>query len=322
MAADTDWWAIHVFLFDPSAGEACLLDDVMPALRGLLAEGRVSGWFFLRYWEGGPHLRVRLTGLGQEDRRRLLEDLQAKVALRRSATVITRDEYYGQHAFDGEPVDVDALPWYGDGQVVEIEYVPETVRYGGPEALRLSERMFRTSSELAVGLISATRDDFGKRMSAAFVLMVAVAGVARNDGIGMTVFCEQYAAMWSRHSEHSRGAAATELPPPSRGQVAAVAEMLSGRPSSSAFARRWYDALSQFREQLERLGQEGRLVSPMDGEPALTPERIEHAIIAILWSQLHMLNNRLAILPAQEVVLARMVAAAARNQATAEAVSP
>ncbi len=322
MTVETDWWAIHVFLFDPLAGEACLLDDVMPALRGILAQGRASGWFFLRYWEGGPHLRIRLAGLGQGDRQRLLGEMRSKVALRRSDTAITRDEYYGQHAFDGEPVDIDALPWYGDGQVVEVRYVPETVRYGGPEALRVSERMFRTSSELAVNLIGATRDDFGKRMGAAFVLMVAVAGVARNDGMGMAVFCEQYAAMWARHSEHSRGAAANELPRPSRGQLAAVAEMLAGVPSSSAFARRWYDAVSQFRGQLERLGQEGMLVSPMDGGPALTPERIEYAIIAILWSQLHMLNNRLAILPAQEVVLARMVAAAARGQAMAEAVSP
>lgn len=322
MTVETDWWAFHVFLSDPLAGEACLLDDIMPALRGILAQGKASSWFFLRYWEGGPHLRVRLAGIDEGDRLRLLEQMRTRVALRRSDTAITRDEYYRQHAFDGEPVDIDALPWYGDGQVEEIEYVPETVRYGGPEALRLSERMFRTSSELAVNLIGATRDDFGKRIGAAFVLMVAVAGVARNDDTGMAVFCEQYAAMWARHSEHSRGAAASELPRPSRGQLAAVAEMRSGQPSSSAFARRWHDAMRQFREQLERLGREGRLVSPIDGAPALTPERIEHAIIAILWSQLHMLNNRLAILPAQEVVLARMVAGAVREQAVEEAASP
>lgn len=322
MTAQLDWWAIHVFLFDPAASEACLLDDIVPSVREILAQEKASDWFFMRYWEGGPHLRVRLADIGHDDRQQLLEQLRTKVAARRGDTAMTRDEYYGQHPFDGEPVSIDELPWYGDGQAVEIAYAPETVRYGGPDALRLSERMFRASSDLAVHLIGATRNDFNKRMGAGLILMVAVAAVAGRDGAGMITFCEHYAAMWADHSEHSQAAAGSVLPQASPAHSAMVASVLAGQSLPSAFAQRWYDALSQFREELERLGQDAKLVSPMDGAPANTPERIEYAIVAILWSQMHMLNNRLAVLPAQEVILARMVAAAVRGQISEEADAP
>lgn len=322
MTTRMQWWAVHVFLFDTLESEACLLEDIMPSVRELLAQGRASDWFFIRYWEGGPHLRIRIADIGSEDRRRFLDQVGAKAAARRSGSGMTRDEYYGQHPFDGEPVRVDELPWFGDGQAVEIPYAPEIARYGGPDALRLGERMFRASSDLAVNLVGATRSDFDKRLGAAFVLMVAVAAVAARDGAGMATFCEHYAAMWAHHSEHSRAASGGELPQPSPGHFATVASVIAGKPLPSAFGQRWHDALSRYRAELERLGRDGALVSPIDGAPADTPERIDVAIVSILWSQMHMLNNRLAVLPAQEVVLARMVAAAARGNVVEQADAP
>lgn len=318
MMEGTEWWAVHVFLFDPAASEACLLDDIMPCVRELIAQGKVSSWFFVRYWEGGPHLRIRLAGISPDEQARVLRQIAVHAAQRRSGIAMSRAEYYGQHPFDGEPVSIDALPWYGDGQAVDIPYVPETIRYGGPEAMALSEDVFRVSSTLAVNLIGATRYDFDKRMGAALMLMVAAAAVAGPGAVSMATFCDHYAAMWAQHSAHSRLAAGSVLPPPVPAHRAAVASVLAGQPLSTAFAQRWHETLRAFREALLRLGREGRLISPMDGAPADTPARIDHAVVAILWSQLHMLNNRLAVLPAQEVVLARMVAAAARASGAEE----
>lgn len=322
MTARPDWWAVHVFLFDAQESEACLIDDIMPSVRDLVSRGRAGEWFFIRYWEGGPHMRLRLAQIGADDRLEFLGRLRAKVATRRSGAAITREEYYREHPMDGEAVDIDTLPWYGDGTVEEISYVPETMRYGGPAALRLSERLFKASSELAVAIVGATRDDFNKRMGAAFVLMVAAAAVAGRDANGIATFCEHYAAMWVHHSRQSRAAADNPLPPPSPGHLDAVASVLAGRPMPSAFAQRWHGALSGFRDELERLGREGTLVSPVDGSPVSDDNAIDHAIVAILWSQMHMLNNRLAVPPAQEVFLARAVAAVARRHVESGASLP
>lgn len=313
MMGQKEWWAVHIFLFDPQASESCLLDDIMPAVRDVVAGGMASDWFFIRYWEGGPHVRLRLADIARNDRELLLEALRLKVEERMSENAVTRDEYYGQHAFDGESVDIDALPWYGDGRVVEIAYEPETVRYGGPQALRLSEGLFCVSSKLAIQILSATRSHFDKRMAAAFVLMLAAAAVAGRDAAGVFTFCRNYGSMWARYSEQTRAVADSPPPQPSPGHLAAVASLVAGKGVSSAFAQNWYESLLGLRDGLEQLGREGALISPMDGTVASTPERIEYAIVAILWSQVHMLNNRLAVMPAQEVLVARAVAAAARE---------
>jgi thiopeptide-type bacteriocin biosynthesis protein len=313
MTGQKEWWAVHIFLFDPQASESCLVDDVMPAVRDLVAQGKASDWFFIRYWEGGPHLRLRLANIIHGDRKRFLEALQLKVEARMSENAMTRDEYYAQHSFDGESVDVDALPWYGDGQIVEIAYEPETVRYGGPQALLLSEGLFSVSSELAVQIVGATRSHFEKRLAAAFVLMLAAASIAGRDAVGILTFCHNYGTMWARYSEQTKAVADSPPPKPSPGHVAAVASLVAGRGLSSAFAQHWYESLLRLRDGLEQLGREGALVSPIDGTVADTPERIEYAIVAILWSQVHMLNNRLAVMPTQEVLVARAVAAAARE---------
>jgi hypothetical protein len=312
MTGQKEWWAIHIFLFDPQASESCLVDDIVPAVRDLIAQGKASDWFFIRYWEGGPHLRLRLANIGSADLECFLEALRQKVEGRMSETAMTREDYYGQHPFDGEPVDIDALPWYGDGLAVEIAYEPETVRYGGPQALHLSEGLFGVSSDVAVQIVGATRSQFDKRLAAAFVLMLAAASVAGRDAAGILTFCHNYGSMWARYSGQTRAVADGPLPQPSPGHLAAVASLVAGRGLSSAFAQHWYESLFRLRDGLERLGRDGALVSPMDGTVADTPERIEYAIVAILWSQVHMLNNRLAVMPAQEVLVARAVAAAAR----------
>lgn len=314
MSGQGSWWSVHIFLFDPMASEACLLEDVLPAVRTLVAEGKASGWFFIRYWEGGPHLRLRLANVGAADRQRFLKQLQPKVDMRRSAQPMTRESFYGQHSFDGVPVDVAELPWFGDAHVAEISYEPETVRYGGPVALPVSEQLFTVSSELAVQIVAATRSDPAKRTGAAFALMLATAAAAvGKTGEEIAAFCENYASMWSQYSAQTKEVARRPVASPSPGHLAALAGLLGGAGIPGAFAERWHDTLLQFRDRLERLGREGSLVSPLNGRGANSAEDIGGAVLAILWSQLHMLNNRLAVLPVQEVLIAKSIAAAARG---------
>lgn len=312
MAGREDWWSVHIFLFDPPASEACLLDDVMPAVRDLIREGKTSGWFFIRYWEGGPHFRLRLANVSPDYRARFLEQLQPKVEKRRSDQTMTRETFYGQHSFDGEPVDVAELPWFGDAHIAEIAYEPETIRYGGPVALPVSEELFTVSSELAAQIIAATRSDPSKRMGAAFALMLATAAVAGKTGEDIVGFCENYAWMWEHYSQQAKEVALAPLAAPSPGHLAAVGAVLAGT-GLPAFAQRWHQALTRFRDRLDQLGKAGSLVSPLDGAAARSADSIERAILAVLWSQLHMLNNRLAVLPAQELLVARTIAAAARG---------
>ncbi|SER15548.1 thiopeptide-type bacteriocin biosynthesis domain-containing protein [Lentzea xinjiangensis] len=109
-------------------------------------------WYFLRYWETGPHLRVRVKG----DPGRLGTVLRDLIAAQEFET--TGDE----------------PGWLPHGDVREAEYVPETARYGGPKALPVAEEVFCRSTEVAVAVLKAARTD-SARLTAAIELTVATA---------------------------------------------------------------------------------------------------------------------------------------------------
>lgn len=62
------WLSFHVFL--PGAFETFLVDYLLPAVTAGLAAGRLKRFFFIRYSEGGYHLRLRFLpgpAAGAED---------------------------------------------------------------------------------------------------------------------------------------------------------------------------------------------------------------------------------------------------------------
>ncbi|AYG78176.1 Nisin biosynthesis protein NisB [Streptomyces hundungensis] len=110
-------------------------DEVIAAhLPDLLARlgGSVDRWFFLRYGDPDPHLRLRFHGRAEPPAREAPPRLHAWAARLRAAGLLRR--------------------------MVVDEYRPETARYGGPQALELAERVFQADSELVSAQLSALRD--------------------------------------------------------------------------------------------------------------------------------------------------------------------
>lgn len=56
------WRALHIYLHRPMEQvDQVIKSCVAPLAAGLIADGKATSWFFIRYWEGGPHLRLRLA---------------------------------------------------------------------------------------------------------------------------------------------------------------------------------------------------------------------------------------------------------------------
>ncbi|MGW0614131.1 thiopeptide-type bacteriocin biosynthesis protein [Streptomyces sp. NPDC002788] len=156
-AARTRWSAWHLHL---ASNEQSLLDRVV---KDVIAPtvGAFDGapWFFIRYWQGGPHLRLRMGDLSPADfhrverllRERLEsagrpaagEALVSEADYRARARLLARNEY-------GPDADVQALHAPGVHRAV---YEPETDRYGGPDLMPRTERLFQLSSELVPALL-------------------------------------------------------------------------------------------------------------------------------------------------------------------------
>jgi lantibiotic biosynthesis protein len=123
----SEWLYARLFL-GPVAADEALTDRIAPLAEEWQRAGVIRRWFFIRYNEGGHHLRVRLAG----DPTTLLS-----VALPALSEV------------------AQAACWR-----MELgTYERELERYGGAAGMELSEELFQHDSEAAVQVLRALADD-------------------------------------------------------------------------------------------------------------------------------------------------------------------
>lgn len=132
-APGSEWLYLKVYA-GTAIADGLLRDVVHPLVAEARAAGAIDRWFFIRYSDPDPHLRIRLHG----DPARLTA--QMLPAFRR------------------------ALEPELEGKVSRIElgtYVRELERYGGPDAIDVVEEMFEADSDAAVEIVAggASLDD-------------------------------------------------------------------------------------------------------------------------------------------------------------------
>lgn len=249
-----DWTSLHCFLHcAPEAADEFLLSDVAP----LLAD---HSWFFIRYGEGGPHLRIRVR------------DADPGLANQLHVLASKLPELEG--------------PWPSKhGEVREVPYVPETSRYGGALALPIAEGVFTESTQVALRVISETpvRSD---RLAAATTLAVATGRALGMDRLATTRWLRRHARSW----QHAEGVSL--LPAPvihaKVNAVYAAQRQALIRRIEDAYAPDWSD-----------------VVGAADSLLALDDRR------TWVWaSQLHMLFNRMGVVPDEERAVCLLTARA------------
>lgn len=123
------WESFHLFRAEP--WERFLCEAVAPCVTAVLDGGLADSAFFVRYWERGPHIRLRL-------RTSRSENLAQYVA-----------EYF-ERFFAEAPskrrLRSETADWYPNDSVQRISYEPEVARYGGPSIIGIAEEQFAASS--------------------------------------------------------------------------------------------------------------------------------------------------------------------------------
>ncbi len=276
------WTSLHCMLHcAPETVDEFLLGDVAPLL-----DERGADWFFIRYGEGGPHLRIRVRG----EAARLAEPLSALAAKLPTVTG----------------------PWPSTHAAVNlVPYVPETQRYGGPAALPIAEDVFVHSTRTALRAIRETPHRTA-RLTAATDLAVATGLGLGMDRLGVARWLRRHARAWQHADEVEL------LPAPvvhtkvnsvyavQRDGLVRRVEALTG-PGTTAerlpgVLGAWYRVVQDADARL--LSEAGLGDSSYDGEEYRAPRPWVWA------SQLHMLFNRLGIVPDEERALCLLVARA------------
>ncbi len=288
-----DWQSFHVFLHtDIAEADAFLREDLAPLLDALTAGREGAGWFFIRYGEGGPHVRVRVRGLGAA-----VAGLPADLSRLAGART----------AVDG--------PWPSrHGEVRAVPYVPETGRYGGPLALPVAEEVFVGSSRVAVQAL--------RQMAAGEARLTLASDIAHATALALGLD-RLAAAQWlRRHASGWRWAAEVALLPShvvhskvnsvfalQHGALLRREETLRESLELGTGAPWLSDWAEQVRAADRRLREIRSATTRTEAEAGAEAETGAEATLLWVWgSQLHMLLNRLGVTPDEERAVCRLAA--------------
>ncbi|WP_052713426.1 thiopeptide-type bacteriocin biosynthesis protein [Streptomyces katrae] len=187
-------WHLHLAASDRSLSDRVVTDVVGPAMAALPP----GSWFFMRYWQGGPHVRLRARDLAAPDAAALggvlRETLAAANVLLPGETPVDPARFAVQSrqlATAGEGgVPVEERELLAPG-VYESPYSPEYGRYGGPALIGVSEDLFGSSSALCLAFLRTRPSD--RARTALALRATAVAASVLDAGL----FAAFGAGSWS-----------------------------------------------------------------------------------------------------------------------------
>jgi len=273
---DQAWVSAHVFTGHPLDLVVCgllpaVLDDLRP--RGL-----ADRFFFIRHWQFGPHLRLRVRATAPDAEPRIRAALDAHTTAFFAdlpSTPAMTEHQYAELAARFGPMEpgTQAGTLASNDSLAFIRYQPENTKYGHGAALRAAEECFATCSELALAAATAQWTP-AQRLAHCFALLAATPGPSGGSPAiplsGTAV--EQY-----------RRSRATLLPV-ARSARAALAEEPPGGPGDDPAAR-WFASFRRARD--------------LAADPALLHGQLTHLAC-----------NRLGVRLEQEATLRQLAALA------------
>ena len=294
---DHTWRSLHVYRYGKQ--DEFLVDGVAPLIGSLRESGALADFFFLRYWQGGHHVRLRLL-LDREDADAVVDEVTAKLAGHLAETPVhvdfDADEFAEaaqpmMAAMEGEQVQRLQPP----DSILECDYTPEHAKYGGPRGVAIAEQYFGRSSEIVLDALRRTGGASGKRLGAGFSMMLrglCATGITAEE---MAAFFAHYCVVWSPYVFDDFMAAWPDLlrerrPAISAHTAALMAnrDALAGDPMHDAVSRAWSHADADVLDAVT-----------LAGADAPTARRAQ----VLLVSYLHTHNNRLGLIPEHESFL-------------------
>jgi hypothetical protein len=289
------WVSAHLFHYgdlDP------LIEAVVAPVVGRSA---VREHFFLRYWEGGQHVRLRLrtedpdkTGRARE----LVSELAAGYFARHpSKTAVDPDSYraFAASAARGERRQVYDTRLRDADTVEFIAYLPEHDVYGDAACVTAVERHFTESSVLALEALRAPMD---RRAAVGLAVLTLTLAACEPD---LDAAAGRFAAGW-RHVG------------PDGDHRALLSQTRRLWDPACGVLTAWSRSITRLRDRLEVLRAAGRCAPRDSGSPhahlamIVPPER--RTVPLILLRCAHLFHNRIGLRAGTELHLSLLAARA------------
>ncbi|WP_028193596.1 lantibiotic dehydratase C-terminal domain-containing protein [Salinispora pacifica] len=314
--SEPDWLSVHLFYqgdLDP-----LLTGLAGPVSRELSEAGLVRQTFFLRYWDGGPHVRWRLRPTEPDAalplRTLLRERCQNWLAARPSPTLLDAETYErsaGQLARwerTGRPHRLQP-----NNTMAFVPYVREESRYGTGGSAAAVEQHFTESTELALELLG-TRPALATRDTAAFATIVLTWFVAAGERGDLLAALADQTANWTELvTDTAPGVSAPQRFAPQRESLRRTAMQLrrlvreQDRLSASEPFVRWARSIRTLHNILTEEIAAGRFTPPSHPSTVLDLDPAAQAI-PVLDICAHLFCNRIGVRLESEGLLRQMAA--------------
>ncbi|TLQ44293.1 lantibiotic dehydratase C-terminal domain-containing protein [Streptomyces marianii] len=301
-AGTREWRVVHIHV-PHSLHTPFLCDVVDPLLR---AEGLRDDFFFLRYWQGGPHLRLRMLcgpGAGSaEAAERVVAGLAGAMP---EFGAEVREEYALGLAMQDELARLEGeIPREGRpvGALDRVPYEPEHRKYGGPEGVEIAETVFRKSSAAVLDLlgrqprawVEERRAPIGE---AARVMAMSLHG-AGFDPEAATLFLRDYEDWWRTYAPEVMQRAWPQLYSSASARLAKLCNAIwRGGATDDVFHEISAEATAHARSLCGAEPDGDARDLRLDGTP----------YSGCLSNYVHTTNNRLGLVPAAEGLVAYLV---------------
>lgn len=255
----------HFFIHDSSKHDEFLVEY----LNRIIQDENLIDYFYIRYWQGGPHIRFRWKAKNEENFYLKIETIFQEFKNGYKPSIfLEKDSFYKNHPLDNEFFPEDRLYWFRDGTLKEIEYERELTRYGGEKRIHLSEKMFNATSILAMDNLVNTTNSHTLQMKIFLSIhfyLFALRFIKEQQGD----FLDRYKNFWEKFSENE-----------SQLNIDKIADtyITNFDVFEKLFHSRVPSAIQQFIENIRELE---------DDDKDLVPY--------IIFSQIHMFNNRIGL---------------------------
>ncbi len=297
-----DWEAIHIYYFDNQ--DRLLMEGVKPAIDEALASREVDSFFFLRYWKGGPHVRLRLRPVdGHHGRDGAVAGIRRAVESHMRAH--PGEVKVGVETLASMQEELSRLEGEDPGDLVppntvrDESYRPEFEKYGGAVGIEIAERLFCESSVLVLETLPVASLSMSRRLGTGYIALLAGLRASGYLDRRLLSFLAHYCRLWAPwvlpELRPQWAPRLEEYRPVLRAHSLAIL----GEADLPDAVRRWQAVVA---DTWSAVGACADVVLPqvaLAGDDASDDRRRQ----VLLSSYLHTHNNRLGLIPASESFL-------------------
>jgi len=279
------WFCLYVYCNPPF--ENLLVNHILPIIENLLDDDKIKNFFFIRYFEDGPHIRLRinfqnthfLNTSKREIIQRLLNYLELKDASYQSISA---------------------------PRILKTKYNPEFERYGGANGIAIAEQIFHFSS---VHILKSIKSNSHWSYSKAMYLALSMNYIMISELIiDSNELCDFYQFSFNRwfpraYYNHRTGIYDNDI---KKGKIRTYMDLFNRSKvwilpllNNLSKGKSMQLPYSVFREQIRSV----KLSIDIFKEEMLENSKAKYGLHSIYDSYCHMTNNRLGIRNADESMI-------------------